>query len=193
MGFNRQIILLLDTTNPYQRKIAQGIATYGHEKGNWDFHVVQDPLENLPYLEQDPLEHHPDLRDWPADGVIGAFHSRRTARSVCGLDVPMVGIEAECNRQPLSAKIPFFATNNEAIGRLGAEEFVHRGLKHLAFCGVPRTRFTTRSARRHEHRRSVPNAPRVRTPADAARRQSYLPWWRASAPRRAFRGPDTAS
>ncbi len=62
MTARRQIILLLDAANPYQRKIAQGAATYAHEKGNWHFHVVQDPLENQPYLEQDPLEILPDLR-----------------------------------------------------------------------------------------------------------------------------------
>ena len=62
MATDRQILLLLDATSPYERKIVQGVATYGYEIGNWDFHFVQDPPGNLPYLDQDPFENPPDLR-----------------------------------------------------------------------------------------------------------------------------------
>jgi LacI family transcriptional regulator len=148
MTAQRQIILLLDATNPYQRKIVQGTATYAHEKGNWHFHVVQDPLENQPYLEQDPLEALPDLRRLRADGIIAAFHSRSAATAVKTLNVPAVGIEAEYGWGNLSSRIPFFATDNEAIGRCAAEDFIQRGLKRLAFCGIPHTRFTGWSQRR---------------------------------------------
>ena len=142
MTANRQIILLLDTTSPYHRKIAQGVATYAHEQGNWYFHVVQDPLENLPYLEQDPLETLPDLRSWRADGIIAALLSRRAAASVNALKIPTVGLEAEYGFGNLSTRVPFFATDNEAIGRLAAQNFIERGLKRLAFCGIPRNRMT---------------------------------------------------
>ncbi len=142
MVSNRQIILLLDTTSPYHRKIAQGVATYAHERGNWDIHVVQDPLENLPYLEQDPLEALPDLRNWQADGIIAALLSRWAAASVNALKIPIVGVEAEFGFGNLRSRVPFFATDNEAIGRLAAENFIERGLKRLAFCGIPSSRMT---------------------------------------------------
>lgn len=148
LNSRRQIILLLDTTSPYHRKIAQGVATYAHEKGNWDFHVVQDPLENLPYLEQDPLETLPDLHSFHADGVIAAFISRKGATSVRALKIPTVGIEGELGWGSLIPDIPFFATDNEAIGRLAAQHFIERGLKNLAFCGIPETRLTTWSVQR---------------------------------------------
>jgi LacI family transcriptional regulator len=148
MTAQRQIILLLDATNPYQRKIVQGVATYAHEKGNWRFHVVQDPLENQPYLEQDPLEVLPDLRSLRADGIIAAFHSRSAVTAVKSLNVPAVGIEAEHGWGNLSSHISFFATDNEAIGRCAAADFIQRGLKRLAFCGIPRTRFTGWSQQR---------------------------------------------
>jgi LacI family transcriptional regulator len=148
MPCNRQILLALDATSPYHRKISQGVATYAHEKCNWDFHVVQDPLENLPYLEQDPLETLLDLRSFHADGIIAAFLSRRASKSVIALKLPTVGIEAEHGWANPSWNIPYFSTDNEAIGRLAAEEFVKRGLRHLAFCGIPRTRFTAWSQMR---------------------------------------------
>jgi LacI family transcriptional regulator len=148
MPSNRQILLVLDTTSPYHRKIAQGVATYAHEKGSWDLQVVQDPLENLPYLEQDPLESVLDLRWFHADGIIAAFLSRKAAKRIIALKCPTVGIEVEHGWADPSWNIPYFATDNEAIGRLAAEEFIKRGLPRLAFCGIPQTRLTAWSAMR---------------------------------------------
>ena len=47
---NRQIVLVIDATNPHQRKIAEGAAAYAHQQGNWGFEVVQAPLEHPLYL-----------------------------------------------------------------------------------------------------------------------------------------------
>ncbi len=80
--------------------------------------------------------------------MIAAFHSRSAATAVKTLNVPVVGIEAEYGWGNLSSRIPFFATDNEAIGRCAAEDFLQRGFKRLAFCGIPRTRFTGWSQRR---------------------------------------------
>jgi LacI family transcriptional regulator len=139
MPQSRQILLVIDSTNPHQRKIAQGAATYAHQKGNWTFHVVLDSFENLPYLVQDPLEGPPNLRTWRLDGSIAHFHSRKTALIVRRLGIPVVAIEPECGWRDPQWEIPWFATDNAAIGRLAAQDFVHRGLTRLAFCGIPRT------------------------------------------------------
>lgn len=61
MSQNRRVILLLDTTIPHQRKIASGVATYSHQHGNWNFQVVQDLVEDVPYLSWDPLENSMDF------------------------------------------------------------------------------------------------------------------------------------
>ena len=44
--------------------------------------------------------------------------------------------------------MPYFATDNEAIGRLGAEHLIERGFCRLAFCGLPPTRMTPWSLQR---------------------------------------------
>ena len=117
---NRHVILLLDTTNPHQRKVAQGVATYAHQQGKWSFHVVQDPYENLPYLKYDPLENSPDFGKLHSDGIILYCPSQKTAKAIRGLKTPMVGIELEYGWSDPDWGIPYFATDNEAIGRLGA-------------------------------------------------------------------------
>jgi LacI family transcriptional regulator len=142
MSKNRQILLVIDSTNPHQRKIAQGVATYAHEKGNWTFHVVQDSLENLPYLTQDPFESRHNIDAWRFDGSIAHFHSKKTAAIVQRLGIPVVAIEPECGWRDPKWQIPWFTTDNKAIGRLVAQDFVERGLNRLAFCGIPRTDVT---------------------------------------------------
>jgi LacI family transcriptional regulator len=148
MSEKRQVILLLSTIVPHQRKIALGVTNYSHQVGSWNIHVVQDPLENLPYLAIDPLENLPDLSRWRADGIIAYCFSRKAARFVHRQKIPMVGIEAEYSWIDLDWNIPYFCTDNEAIGRLGAQELIKRGLKRLAFCGIPSNRFTGWSERR---------------------------------------------
>lgn len=148
MSANRHIVLLLDTTNPHHRKISQGIATYAHQQGNWSFDIVQDPYENIPYLTCDPLESPITSGKWHADGIIAYCPSRKAAHAIHKLKVPIVGIELEYGRCDPKWRIPYFATDNEAIGRLAAEEFLRRGLKHLAFCGIPATHLTGWSERR---------------------------------------------
>jgi LacI family transcriptional regulator len=148
MSQNRRVILLLDTMNTHQRKIALGAATYSHLHGNWNFLVVQVPGENLPYLTYDPLENLPGLRRGQADGMIAYCFNQKVARTIHKLELPVVGIEAEYGWGDPRWNIPYFCTDNEAIGRLGAQELIERGLKQLAFCGIPSTWITKWSEQR---------------------------------------------
>ncbi len=145
---NRQIVLVIDATNSHQRKIAEGAAAYAHEQGNWDFQVVQAPLEHPFYLAQDPMESVPVRRRWRADGIIASFVNRAATVLVHKQKIPVVGIEAEYGWADPSWGIPYFTTNNAAIGRLAAEDLLSRGFARLAFCGLPHTRMTGWSAQR---------------------------------------------
>ncbi|MBN2578633.1 MAG: DNA-binding transcriptional regulator [Pirellulales bacterium] len=124
------------------------MATYSHLHGNWNFHLVQVPVENLSYLTYDPLENLPGLRRGQADGMIAYCFNRKVARAVHRLKMPVVGIEAEYGWGDPRWNIPFFCTDNEAIGQLGAQELIERGLKRLAFCGIPSSRVTGWSEQR---------------------------------------------
>ena len=148
MSKNLQIVLAVDTANTHQRKIARGVAAYGQQKGHWDIHLVQDPLSNFPYLTNDPLEQPANLRKWRAEGIIAAFLGREMAAAVRRVKIPVVGIEAEYGWCDPNWGIPYYASDNEAIGQMAAEDFVERGLKHLAFCGIPSTRYTGWSQQR---------------------------------------------
>ena len=57
--------------------------------------------------------------------------------------MPLVGVEVDSALCRPEWGIPTFTTDNEAIGRLGAEHLIERGLTQLAFCGIPPTQLTT--------------------------------------------------
>ena len=141
MATNRQVLLMLDMANPYHRKIAQGVATFSNQSSRWFIHMVHSPPEKLTYLAHDSLTSVPCI--CRADGIIASFNSRQQVLSLRRLKAPLVGVEVDSALCRPEWNIPTFTTNNEAIGRLGAEHFIKRGLTHLAFCGVPTTQFTT--------------------------------------------------
>jgi LacI family transcriptional regulator len=143
MSKNRQVILLLDMSNPYLRKVARSVATYAHQQGNWDFHIVQDQFDSLIYLMHDLLENPTDLRQWHPNGTIGYFSNPKIAKAIHQLETPVVEIEGEVSWTEPEWGIPYFTTDNEAIGRMGAQELIERGFKRLAFCGIPKTRIST--------------------------------------------------
>jgi LacI family transcriptional regulator len=145
---NMQVLLALDTTNTHHRKIIRGISTYAHGAENWGLHLMHEPHQGLLYWDQDPLEKQLDLDSWEADGVIAAFTNRENTAALSKTSVPVVGIEPDFGWGEQVAHIPSFSTDNTAIGRLAAEDLISRGFRQLAFCGVPKTRFTGWSSQR---------------------------------------------
>jgi LacI family transcriptional regulator len=118
----RDVAVILDPTNLYQRRILRGIAEHVQRAAGW--RLFLEPAAQMV----------PDPRTWRGDGVIAYFGDRRILRLVEQLGVPAVSIERGADELP--ARIPLVMTDNEAIGRLAAEHFLERGFEHLAYCGA---------------------------------------------------------
>jgi LacI family transcriptional regulator len=134
---SRQVAVIIDATRPYHRKILLGVASYVHEVGNWSLYVEEEPLDKLP-----------DLRTWHGDGMLMTFVNRSVGEAVAGLKIPMVGIEGGFGWYDPASKIPYFATDNAAVGRLGAEHLIEQGFRRLAYCGFPFSRLNSWSLER---------------------------------------------
>ena len=137
MTDTRQIAVILDSARAYHRKILLGIGHYVTEVGNWSL-----------YLEDQPAEKLPDLEHWQCDGILLAFVDRKVIRTVCRLGIPIVGIEAEAGWYDPASRIPYYSTDNRAIGQLGANHLIDQGFSRLAFCGYPASRRTMWSIER---------------------------------------------
>ncbi len=133
----RHVALIVDAAKPYDRKIIGGVAQYVKERGNWSLYVEEDPLQKLP-----------DLRNWRGHGIIANFDDRKVAAAVRGLKVPVVGVGGGFGWYDPATRIPYFASDDEAIARLAAEHLIDRGFRRLAFYGYPRTRIIRWSEQR---------------------------------------------
>ncbi len=129
MAGPRHVALIVDAAKPYDRKIIGGVAQYVKERGNWSLYVEEDPLQKLP-----------DLRSWRGQGIIANFDDRRVAAAVRGLKVPVVGVGGGSGWYDPATRIPYFASDDEAIAGLAAQHLIDRGFRRLAFYGYPRTR-----------------------------------------------------
>ena len=131
MPARRNVALILNSGNTYHRKIAVGAVSYANAAADWSIYIEDNPLDKLP-----------DFRTWRADGVICSFDNPTIANTIQELKAPLVGIEGNYGWRNERSTIPYFATDNEAIGQLGAEYLIDRGFSHLGFCGVPRKPLT---------------------------------------------------
>ncbi len=122
------VAVILDAARPYDRLIIAGVATFARERTQWSLYVEEDPLQKLP-----------DLARWHGQGIIANFDDRRVATAIRGLDIPVVGVGGGYGWHEASSGIPYIYTDNQVIGRLGAEHLLACGFKTLAFCGYPRT------------------------------------------------------
>ena len=104
------------------------------EAGNWDLYVEEEPLKRLPARGR-----------WDVDGVVVAFDDREKAQAVTGLRIPVVGFGGGHGWYDPQSLFPYFATDNEAIGRLAAEHLLECGFSRLACYGsrASRTRHWT--------------------------------------------------
>lgn len=119
----RDVAVILDPANMYQRRIIRGIAEYVHQHVRWRL-----------FIEPGAADMVPDPRTWRGEGVIAYFSDRRIERLVTELKLPAVSIERGLDE--IADRIPVVATDNAAIGRLGAEHFLAKGFRHLAYCGA---------------------------------------------------------
>ena len=127
MTSTRQVAVIIDATRVYQRKILPGIADFANEAGNWELYVEEGPQEKLP-----------DFGTWRGNGILASLYVRSIAEALGKLQIPVIKIE-NTSLNSLVRGMPVFRTNNEAIGRMGAEHLLQRGFRSLAYYGFPKS------------------------------------------------------
>lgn len=120
-----RVALLIETSNAYARGLLHGIVAYIREHEHWSFYLLEQGRGALP----------PNwLSQWKGDGIIARIESRRIARAVVNLGIPMVDVSAGRH----VASIPWVETDDAAIADLALEHFLERGFRHFAYCGDDR-------------------------------------------------------
>lgn len=122
-----QVAILANISRRYDRRVIQGIAAYARDAGNWDLYVL--------YVEEEPLQRLPKRMRWSGDGMLAAFDTKEVVRAVTGLNLPLVGFGSGYGWYEPDSRIPYFATDNRAIGQLAAEHLLECGFSRLACYG----------------------------------------------------------
>ncbi|MBX3435041.1 MAG: DNA-binding transcriptional regulator [Pirellulales bacterium] len=130
----KRVILLIESSRAYGRNCLLGVADYVRAHGGWQVLQVERGLgERLPA----------GLAAWRGDGVIARIESARMADEIARLRLPTVDLRGVV-RPPHGAT---FDADHEAIARLAADHFLHRGFRHFAYCGFAGVDFSDKRDR----------------------------------------------
>lgn len=123
--YKKQIALILDTNQAYDRKVVSGVTRYMRQVGNWSLHMELDPKSKIP-----------NFQDWKGHGVIADLDDLDVYKTVSELEIPVVGIGGGYGFYPKFKDIPYVYTDNEKVVDLAFEHLRGKGFNNLAFCGI---------------------------------------------------------
>jgi LacI family transcriptional regulator len=124
-----RVAILANVARRFDRRVIQGVVAFAREVGCWDLYVEEEPAARLLKLDR-----------WPGQGIIASFDEQEIGQAVGGLRIPVVGVGGGMAWYQTASKIPYFATDNAAIGRRAAEHLLECGFSRLAFYGHRRSR-----------------------------------------------------
>lgn len=126
-GLHR-IALLFNANKIYDRQIIAGVAAYlSSTRVSWDLFMEEDFRFRLNGLSQ-----------WQGDGIIADFDDPQVCEALREVDVPVVGVGssyADASRYPKG--VPYIATDNRELIRLGYQHLIEQGLEHFALYSLP--------------------------------------------------------
>lgn len=126
-----RVALLIESSRTYGRGVLRGIAGYTHVNGTWSIFSQERELHSgIPGW----------LKKWKGDGIIARIESRRMARDLLRLKIPVVDVLGN----EKYASIPGFDTDSEAVAILAADFFIKAGFGGIAFCGYRGIPFSDR-------------------------------------------------
>ena len=128
----RKVALLMQVNKEYDRQIIAGISKFANDNGHWSV-----------YLEDERHAKIPDRGQWRGNGFIADLDDEAIARAVSRLKIPVVGIGGFSEASMVPHKVPYIASDCDAIGKLGAEHLMDCQLRHFAYCGIPSNRFNS--------------------------------------------------
>ncbi len=135
----RRVALLIETSLASGREILSGVAQYVREHNRWTIQLEPRDLEHvLPKW----------LAGWKGDGIIARIQRRQIADVVTATGLPVVDVLGMVPE----AGIPLVHVDDERVGTLGAEHFLQRQYRHLAFCGFSREVWSQNRQRAFEAR-----------------------------------------
>lgn len=123
-----RIALLFNGSKIYDRGIIAGIGNYlSSTRASWDLFLEEDFLCRLKGIER-----------WQGDGIIADFDDPLIGEALSGSTLPVVAVGGSYEDARAYPKgIPYVATDNHALMKLGYEHLIEAGLTRFACFSLP--------------------------------------------------------
>jgi len=175
-----RVVLLIGSSDGFDRGILKGIAKYSRIHGPWSF------LRFPPYYLQpggwDKIMSW--LKQVKPDAVITAFSEKKEALLELGIPTAVIGIEEEV------PSVINIVTDNVPVGEMAAEYLIGLGFSNFAFCGFDdmawsRTRCKSfvEAVNKSGHEVSVFSQPKTKAARQWEQEQQYIIEWLESLPK----------
>jgi len=129
MSRTRRVVLLVESTTAYGRRLLQGISDYANTYGPWTFfHAERSTVDPVPG----------ELKKWKPEGVIARIHTQKLAGQLRYLKVPIVDLY----EQGFLKKAFRVLDNDQAVVRLAAAHLRDCGLQNFGYVGYPGAQFS---------------------------------------------------
>lgn len=115
-----EIALAMDYANPFVRGVAEGVARYGFQRGDWRFYAPH----GVPEVSLS------DLKKWKGDGVIGML-DRAAVSSLRKRGIAAVNIFGRFADLPETSVV----VDNHEVGRMAADYLFGKGIRRFAITG----------------------------------------------------------
>jgi LacI family transcriptional regulator len=122
------VLLLVETSLAYGRRVVEGIARYALENGPWSVQFEPRALDSLPPKW---------LKNWRGDGIISRTISAKAAKMLKAMRLPLV--EMLGNPKFGVAQV---RGDYDMMGQMAAEHFFNSGLRQFAYFTYEGTSFT---------------------------------------------------
>ncbi|MEP7184593.1 MAG: DNA-binding transcriptional regulator [Rhodanobacter sp.] len=126
-GLHR-IALLFNANKVYDRQIITGIGAYlASTRVSWDLFLEEDFRFRLSGLSQ-----------WCGDGIIADFDDPHVCEALKEVDIPVVAVGSSyADESCYPAGVPYIATDNRELVRLGYQHLIEQGLEHFGIYSLP--------------------------------------------------------
>ena len=122
----RRVAIVPDFSERYDNQVVAGISAYVQAHEHWSLYVPPDPMHCVAMLE-----------NWTGDGIIANLDNPQLSAVVRRKGVPAVGFGGGTGFT--TNRVCYLATDDDAIGQLGAEHLLERGFTRFGYCAMPRT------------------------------------------------------
>lgn len=119
-----RIAVLVDTSTAYGRRLIEGVLSFTRMHEPWD--VWLEPRGQSESLRLP--------KGWSGDGIIARVSTPSMAKELQRQDAPVVNVSGI--RLP-GADFPRVFTDNDGFARLAVDHFVDRGIRNIAYIGLP--------------------------------------------------------